>query len=235
MSESGANDGQLPPLIDVRDTLDDVEREANRDVSEEVDAIRANLDRLATRDGGGTVVDDIEDDVLALRERLSGDADWYAEAVENRVRQYRTARRTASDTLDVADPRLTRNGTAVDLDRQRGDLVEVEGVLVNQGEDRSATLQVVFYDEDGTVARKVESRAYDLASGDRRDVSFTVYVPDDASYHDVAAVDASDPRSIDGDEPTPDDLERERRREDDEETGRNESGERSAEENAGDA
>jgi len=250
MADTAEDDRELPPLIDVRDTLDDIEREADADVSDDLDAIRASLDRLADRDRSGeTILDDIEDDVLAMRERLSGDADWYAEAVENRVRQYRTARDSASDTLTVAEPRLARNGTAVTLDAGRGDpgrsgdpsrggdAVDVEGVLVNQGDDRRATMQVVFYDGDGTTLRKVESGPVDLASGARHDVSLTVHVPEDAAYHDVRALDGSDPRSIDGDEPTPDELERERRRADaddeDGATGRNEDGERSARENAG--
>lgn len=237
MSHSGEDDGQLPPLVDVRDALDDIDREADADVSDDLDAIRGNLDRLAGREeASDSVVSDIEDDVLAMRERLSGDADMYAEAVENRIRQYRTARSNASDTVDIADARLTRNGAEVDLERQRGDLVDVEGVLVNQGEARDATVLTVFHGEDGTVSRKVESRPYDLDAGDRRDVSMTVYVPDDAAYHAVNAVDTSDPRAIAGGEPTSDTLERERREEaqiDDEEgRGRNESGERSAEENA---
>jgi hypothetical protein len=245
MTETAEDDRKLPPLIDVHDTLDDIERDADADVSDDLDAIRANLDRLADRDQGGeTLLDDIEDDVLAMRERLSGDADWYAEAVENRVRQYRTARDSASDTLTVAEPRLARNGTAVSLDAGRGgdsghggDPADAEGVLVNQGDDRRATMQVVFYDDDGATLRKVESGPVDLAGGERHDVSLTVHVPDDASYHDIRALDGSDPRSIDGDEPTPDDLKRDRRRadEDDEEesAGRNEDGERSARENAG--
>jgi hypothetical protein len=95
----------------------------------------------------------------------------------------------------------------------------------------------VFYDDDGTTLRKVESGPVDLASGAHHDVSLTVHVPEDAAYHDVRALDGSDPRSIDGDEPTPDELERERRRADaddeDGATGRNEDGERSARENAG--
>lgn len=236
MADSGSNDGQLPPLIDVRDTLDRIGREADEDVSDDLDAIRANLDRLAGREeASDSVVSDLEDDVLALRERLSGDADMYAEGVENRLRQYRTARADSSDTLDVADPRLTRNGATVDLDRQRGETVDVEGVVVNQGDARTVTVLVVFYDQSGTVARKVESRAYDLDAGGRHEVSFPIHVPTDASYYAVSAVDADDPRSIDGGEPTPDTLERERRQEATSDEGRNESGDRSARENAGDS
>lgn len=238
MSDSGEDEGELPPLVDVRDTLDDIEREADVDVSDDVDAIRANLDRLANHDGASdSVVSDIEDDVLALRERLSGDADMYAEAVENRVRQYRTARSNASDAVDVADARLTRNGATVDLERQRGELVDVEGVLVNQGDPREVTVLTTFHGEDGALSRKVESQAFDLDAGERRDVSLTVYVPDGAAYYAVGAVDAADPRSIEGGEPTSDVLERERREEaqtDDEAgRGRNERGDHSAEENAG--
>ncbi|MFC5972787.1 hypothetical protein ACFPYI_15730 [Halomarina salina] len=238
MSNASEDEGQLPPLLDVRDALDDIEREADADVSDDVDAIRADLDRLAEHDeASDSVVSDVEDDVLALRERLSGDADMYAEAVENRIRQYRTSRQSASDTVDIADPRLARNGTAVDLERQRGETVDVEGVLVNQGESRAATVLTAFHDDDGTVSRTVESRAYDLDAGEKRDVSLTVFVPDDAAYYAVSAVDADDPRTVAGDEPEPDTLERDRREaaatDDDRGRGRNEDGDRSTRENAG--
>lgn len=238
MSNSGEDDGQLPPLVDVRDALDDVEREADADVDDELDAIHSNLDRLAGRVAASdSVVSDIEDDVLAMRERLSGDADMYAEGVENRIRQYRTSRSNASDAVDLADPRLTRNGAVVDIERQRGERVEVEGVLVNQGEAREATVLTVFHADDGTVAQKVESRPYDLTPGDRRDVSMSVLVPEDAAYYAVSALDVDDSRAIEGGQPTSETLEHERREaaqtDDEEGKGRNETGEYSAEENAG--
>jgi hypothetical protein len=202
----------LPPLLDFREFLDDVEREADADVSDEVAAVEADLDRFADRErGGDSIVDDMDDDVLALREELSGDADWYAEAIQNRIRQYRSAREEAGDTLDVADPRLVADGEAVGVADRRDSLVGLEGKLVNQGDAGDAVVLLAFYDDDGVASRKVESREYDLDAGERRPLDLTVYVPPDAAYYAVSALDAEDPRSVEGGGPVPERLRRERR------------------------
>jgi hypothetical protein len=187
-------------------------------VSDEVAAVEADLDRFADRErGGDSIVDDMDDDVLALREELSGDADWYAEAIQNRIRQYRSAREEASDTLDVADPRLVADGEAVDVADRRDSLVGLQGRLVNQGDASDAVVVLAFYGDDGVAVRKVESRQYDLDAGERRPLDLTVHVPPDAAYYAVSALDAEDPRSVGDDGPVPERL----RREDEEESDGN--------------
>jgi hypothetical protein len=237
MSTDQERGEDLPPLLDFYDQLDDVEREADADVSDEVAAVREDLDRLAARDDEhDSLVDDVDDDVLALRERLSGDADWYAEAIQNRLQQYRSARDEASDTLVVADPELTVDGTAVDVARRRESLVELRGTLVDQGGGGDATVVLALYDDDGGSLRKVEISQHDVESGERRDLGETVYVPPGTAHYSVTALDAEDPRSIEGGAPTPEGARADAEDDGDGdagERGRNEAGERSATENAG--
>lgn len=79
----------LPPILDVRDALDDIETSADADVGDDLDAIRARLDELDDRGRADdqSVVDDIDGLVLGLRESLDGEADRRAEGVQNRLRK----------------------------------------------------------------------------------------------------------------------------------------------------
>ncbi|WP_284013326.1 hypothetical protein [Halobaculum litoreum] len=115
MSET---DGDLPPVIDVYDMLDRIERDADNDeeVPAHLDEIRDLLAEYARRDRSGraSLVDDIDGRVLAVREYLDGDADRWAEGVENRLRVYRDSLREASDRLHLANARLEADGEPLD-------------------------------------------------------------------------------------------------------------------------
>ncbi|WP_089823527.1 hypothetical protein [Halogranum amylolyticum] len=188
----------LPPLLAMSDELDRLERKADADVRAELDEVRTRLDEYASRergderreDGRDSLLDDVDNTLLRLRERLSGDADRQAEALQNRVRQFRDSRAGSSDTLSLAEPRLESGGTVVDVGDHGGRQVDLVTTLVNAGEAGDGVVRVGFYGDDGTLDRRVDLHESAVDAGERRDVTATVIVPDGATHYDVSVVDA---------------------------------------------
>lgn len=188
----------LPPILDVRDALDDIETSADADVGDDLDAIRARLDELDDRGRADdqSVVDDIDGLVLGLRESLDGEADRRAEGVQNRLRTYRDALHDASTTLSLSGAELRDgSGDRAGVVDHAGETVDLVGTLVNGGDARAAVVSLAFHDNDGAPVRKVESHEVGLDSDERRDVELTVYVPENTAYYATTALDADDPRA----------------------------------------
>lgn len=193
----------LPPIIDIRDALSDIESQSETDVSDDTAAIRERLDELAGRDRAGeqSVLDDIDDRVLGLRESLDGKADRRAEGIQNRIRTYRNTRRESSATLSLSGTELTaESGTRIDAANHNGETATLSGTLVNGGSARAAVVSLAFHDREGTPIRKVESREVGLAPDEHRDIDWTVYVPEGTTYYTTTALDADDPRSVSDEE-----------------------------------
>jgi hypothetical protein len=187
--------GELPPVLDVRDSLDRIERDADADVSDELDRSRSLLDRYEARDGEtsrASLVDDLDGLVVAMRERLSGDADRYAEGIENRLQTYRDSQGEASETVTVSGPEL-RDGDderVAAVGRYEAATATLDATLVNEGERRDGVVRLTLYDEDHDPKRRVLIRESDLSTDERRQVRARVAVPDGAEYYDVTALDA---------------------------------------------
>lgn len=196
-SAAGERGDELPPILDVRDALDRVERDADADVSEELESIRTLLDQYERRDSDvesrASLVDDVDGLVVSMRERLSGDAERDAEGIENRLRMARNARNEASETLHVSGGEL-RDGDARlrSLSEYDGETATLDATLVNQGETRDGVLRLTFYDENDQPIRHVSAPESDLSADENRQVTETVTVPAGAAYYDVAALDATD-------------------------------------------
>ncbi|MDS0299338.1 hypothetical protein NDI76_11355 [Halogeometricum sp. S1BR25-6] len=194
--ESGAH--ELPPILDVRDALDRIERESDADVSDQLDRVRSLLDEYEGREADAStsqasLVDDVDGVVVSMRERLSGDADRLAEGIENRLQIYRDSRSDASETLYASGAGLSDNGGDVESAKAvRGEAVTLEATLVNQGEPRDGAVRLTFYDESNAPVLRVERRETDLRPDDNRQVSQRVFVPEEAEYFDVTALDAAE-------------------------------------------
>ncbi|MFC7137477.1 hypothetical protein ACFQRB_15645 [Halobaculum litoreum] len=110
---------------------------------------------------------------------------------------YRDSLREASDRLHLANARLEADGEPLDgaVGEHADGTVALRGTLVNQGDAGDGVVRLVFYDGDGTATWKVESRQFGVDAGERRDLDMRVYVPADAAYCDVTALDAADPET----------------------------------------
>ncbi|WP_276261127.1 hypothetical protein [Haloglomus litoreum] len=204
-AEAGTGEGQLPPLIDMGDVLDRIERNTtSEEATAHLEEVRAVLARVTERDPANreSLLGDLDSLVDSLRMHVHGDAAFWAETVQNRVANYRRTRRARSDTLHFSASRLTVDGDEpVDPAAHQGEKATLRGTLVNQGERGAATVQLAFYDEAGEATWTVESCEFDLDAGERRTLNLHVWIPEDADHHGVAVLDPNDARTT-GPSPT---------------------------------
>jgi plasmid stabilization system protein ParE len=189
----------LPPLIDMDDVLDRIERNTDSEAAAAyLDDIRAVLERVAERDPSNreSLLGDLDNLVDSLRMHVDGDADFWAETVQNRVANYRRTRRETSDTLHFSAGRLTVDGDEpVDPTDHRGEKATLRGTLVNQGERGAAVVQLAFYNEADEATWTVESCEFDLDAGEQRTLNLHVWIPEDADYYGIAVLDPADTRT----------------------------------------
>ncbi|MFC4359165.1 hypothetical protein ACFO0N_14555 [Halobium salinum] len=183
----------LPPILDFDDELDRLEREADADVSDDLDELRTRLDEMAERAANGeevgSLVSDAETDLYALRERLSGDADRQAEAILNRLEIYEDSQAERSETLSVADARFEQGGREVDFADHRGEPLTFAGTLTNAGDMGHARVRLSFYGHDDRTVRVVEVPEREVEADEKREVEVEVLVPESVEYYDVTVVD----------------------------------------------
>jgi hypothetical protein len=203
-SEDGASD--LPPTLDFRNALDEIEARTDADVSEITDEIRAKLEEFAERDGAGreSLLSDIDRLTVDLESRSSGNAARRAEGIRNQIDAYRESDAGDAAELSLSGARLVDgNGSEVDLTASDGALAVLRGTLVNGGPERRVVTMCSFYDDSGNPLQTIESRVYELDPGEKRDVAIDLYAPARATRYGAAALDASGSRAIGDAKPTP--------------------------------
>lgn len=203
---AATGESELPPVIDIRDALDEIEADAEPDVSDEIAGIRGSLAEFGERDRAGqnSLLSDIERQVIELRDSLTGDADRRAEGIRNRIGMYRDTSSDESSTLSLSDVQLLDDGgEQTDVDEHHGEVVTLAGALVNGGSPRDAVVVCTLYGDDDTAVKTVESRIVSLGPDERHSFEEMIYVPETAAYHATAAFDADDARTITDGRPEP--------------------------------
>lgn len=192
------SDRDLPPLLAFDDQLDRIERDADADVADEIDSIRARLDEYDERENGATasILDDLANLVARMREQLSGDADRWAEAIQNRITQFRNSLNERSETLALASPQLRDEYGEADVSELGDEQATFDATLVNSGEEGAGLVRVSFYDGDGGTVRVVDLPQGRVASGEQREISTTMTIPAGATYYDAAALDAEETTAV---------------------------------------
>ena len=196
-AESGAS--ELPPVIDIRDALDDIEASTEPDVSDEIDGIRESLAEFSERDRAGqdSILSDIERRIIGLREQLGGNADRRAEVILNRIQTYRDTSADDSATLSLSGGALLNSeNDPVDVTDHHGGIATFDGTLVNGGDTRKAVAILTMYTDDGKAIKTIETRTVSLDPDERSTIEQTIYVPENASSYTVATFDADDGRAI---------------------------------------
>lgn len=196
---TGGTVPSLPPVIDIRDDLNRAERETGPDADAEFETVRDRLDAFENRDAAARegVLDEIDNQLLRLEERLDGEASRRIAAARNRIHVYRDSLdRTAADLSIVETTARDRaEREASDEDREEkllpvGD-VTITLTVANSGDDREVVPVVTIYDEDGDDLGTTRGPAVPLEAGAQRRIELDVDVPSRASYY-AAAVEAVD-------------------------------------------
>lgn len=205
-AETSDSGSELPPVIDIRDALDEIEVSAEPNVSNEVDGIRGALVEFSKRDRAGqdSLLSDIERQVMELRESLTGNADRRAEGILNRIQLYRNTSGGESQTLSLSGVTLRDDdGNPVDVADHQDEVATLDGALVNQGDPRDAVVVLALYTTDDTAVKTIESQTVSLDPDERYPFEQMIYVPETAVYQATAVFDATDARTITDGRPEP--------------------------------
>lgn len=203
---TATSERDLPPVIDIRDALDEIETGTERDVSGEIDSIRESLAEFSERDRAGqdSLLSDIERQIVSLREYLTDDTDRRAEGILNRIQIYRNTTVDESVTFSLSNPTLLdAEGNVVDVTDHRGEVATFDGTLVNGGDARDAVAVLTIYAKDGDAAKTIETRTVSLGPDEQDSIEQPIYIPENAAYYAAAAFDAADTRAIDEGRPEP--------------------------------
>ena len=185
----------LPPLLDVRDDLRTARQEADADVNDDIASVIERLEEVPERDPGGqdALIDEIDNELLRLEERLGGDPSRRIAAARNRLRIYRHAMGESSEHLAVLDTEFRSGDTgpgAVPADL-RNEEATVEATVLNEAAPREVVPVVRFLD-DRDELKSVTGTPVELGENDQRTVSVTATVPEGADGYTVTVVDADD-------------------------------------------
>ena len=205
-AEIGTGGADLPPTLDFRDALDEIEARSESDVEEETDTIRNRLAAFAegNRAGRGSLLSDIDRLTVDLETQVSGRAARRAEGIRNQIDAYRESEGEAAAELSFSGVKLVDSaGEAIDLAAGDGGSARLQGTLVNGGGERGVVAMCAFEDDAGNPLRTVESRPYELGAGEKRDVAIDLHVPNDAGQYAVVALDATGSLAVGDARPTP--------------------------------
>jgi hypothetical protein len=196
----------LPPTLDFRNALDEIEARSESDVEDTTDSIRDRLAAFAESDRAGreSLLSDIDRLTIDLESQVSGKAARRTEGIRNQIDAYRESDSDAPTELSLSGASLLDSaGEALDLAASEGTIASLRGTLVNGGEERGVVVMCAFYDDSGNPLRTVESPVHRLSPGEKRDVTIELYVPNDAARYGVVALDAAGSPAIGDARPTP--------------------------------
>ena len=188
----------VPPIIDIRDDLNRARTETDAEfVEEEFETVRDRLDAFAERDVADRegIVDEIDNQLLRVEERLDQDDPEAARAIQsarNRIHIYRRSVENSDENLAVVESDVRQHeGAAGEQPLPAGE-VTMTVTVANAGDDAEVVPVVRFYDEDGDELESVRGPAFESAGGTQAQREFAVDVPTDASNYATSVVENGD-------------------------------------------
>jgi len=189
----------LPALIDVRDDLDRALAATGGDdeLAAEIETVRDRLDAFEERDRAdrGGIVDEIDNQLLRIEERLDDEAAARAvRSARNRLHIYRESRQQTDENLAVVDSDVReRDEPTADGVVPVGE-VTVRVTVANTGADTEIVPVVTFYDEGAGEIESVRGPEFALAGGEQEQFEFLADAPADAASYSVSVSDTGDVR-----------------------------------------
>ncbi|GAA0670258.1 hypothetical protein ACFQDG_02475 [Natronoarchaeum mannanilyticum] len=186
----------LPAVLDIRDDLRAALDESEAEIDDEVSGIYDRLEDFTERDRASqeSLLDDVDDELLELQERCSGDAARRIEAARNRIRAYRDSLDGASENLAVLE--TTFRAVESETEATLSDLADERGVVsatvINESDPREIMLAATFYDADDETVDEVVGDDIRLDADEQRQVDVEARVPDSADYYTVTVLDAGE-------------------------------------------
>lgn len=198
---------RLPAILDIRDDLNRAldETGGDDDLAAEIDSVIDRLEAFAERDAAdrGGIVDEIDNQLLRVEERLNqDDSDGAAAAARdiqsarNRLHIYRQNRDETAENLSVIDSGVRQHDD--DEAVTAGALPVGEATLTvtvaNTGDDTEVVPIVTFYDEESDELESVRGPEFALAGGAQEQFEMEMDTPADATSYAVAVSDTGEER-----------------------------------------
>lgn len=182
----------VPHIVDVEDDLEHVRRTADVDLDEEIDTIEDRLRAYSDRDAADPqgVLEEVENELLALEERTDGEAERRVRAARNRVHIFRDARSGTDDDVVMLEAKARRADAGSGVERTADQASESEFWLtvVNDGDGQEFDVQIVFYDADGDVLERLIGGDVSIDAEEQKTITVVAAVPDEAAYYEARAV-----------------------------------------------
>lgn len=182
----------VPHIVDVEDDLEEARRAADADLDEEIDTIEDRLRAYSDRDAADPqgVLEEVENELLALEERTDGEAERRIRAARNRVHIYRDAQSGTDDDVVLLEAKARRADAGSEVERTADQASESEFWLtvVNDADRREFDVQLVFYDEDGDVLERMVGGDVSIAPEEQKTITVVADVPVDAAFYEARAV-----------------------------------------------
>lgn len=171
----------IPPIVDVRDHLEAIASDSLQ-AEDQVESITKELSRLPQGTSDASVIDQIDNLLLALEHHVDGEAEREVATARNRLLTYRRHRRQQSAFLGHTDPRVTAStsGTRTNLSELAGGTARLTTIVTNRGDARDVVVVIQISDEEGQVLSQVTTEETTVEVGERQQVTATVYIPEDA-------------------------------------------------------
>jgi|GEM_PF-5527916 len=186
----------LPAVLDIRDDLRAALDESEVEIDDDVSGIYDRLEDFTERDRASQegLLDEIDNELLELQERCSGDAARRIEAARNRIHAYRDSLDGASENLAVLETtfRAVESETEVALSDLADEQGAVSATVINESEPREIMLAATFYDADDETVEEAVGDDIRLDADEQRQIDVETRVPDDAEYYTVTVLDAGE-------------------------------------------
>jgi len=186
----------LPAVLDIRDDLRAALDDSEAEIDDQVSVIYDRLEDFTERERASqeSLLDDVDDDLLELQERCSGDAARRIEAARNRIHTYRDSFDDASENIAVLE--TTFRTVESETEARLADLADERGVVsatvINESEPREIMLAVTFYDADDDTVDEVVGDDIRLDADEQRQVDVETRVPGSADHYTVTVLDAGE-------------------------------------------
>ena len=187
----------VPPVVDIRDHLDRI-RDDSPHVEDQVDSIATELTRLPGGESDASVIDQIDNMLLALELRVHGETEREVVTARNRLLTYRSNRRQQSAFLGHTEPCVVApsSGKRTELSKLAGRTARLTTIVTNRGDARDVVVVVQISDEEGRILSQIITEETTVGVGEQQQVTATIFIPEDAEDVTLAAKNTTDQNTI---------------------------------------
>lgn len=187
----------IPPVVDIRDHLEAIRGDSPH-VEDQVDSITTELSRLSGGASDASVIDQIDNLLLALEHHVQGEAEREVVTARNRLLTYRSNRRQQSSFIGHTRPRVIAPswGKRTELSKLVGGAARLTTTVTNRGGSRDVVVVIQITDRGGRLISQIVTEEIAVARGGRQQVTAEIHIPEGAENVTIAAKNTAERNTI---------------------------------------